>query len=181
MQGRGFSWHHKQHTPLDSWNSDKNNSDWQVVERRPQRRKHQVQTDLHSHCDWFTELYRSCLFCFSFFYSRKHCLTDHTCVCNFMGHTALIFIRFMAFHSIGSRARGCHEENWHPSIALQQSNNLLDLRIQKITDFFFFFHYIFGSVRNWVQFPKCHINISLGNRLWNVKIMEDNKKWKPYT
>lgn len=52
----------------------------QLVERRPLRRKHQVQTDLNSYCDWFTELYRSCLFAFLFFYSSQGCLTDHMCV-----------------------------------------------------------------------------------------------------
>lgn len=42
------------------------NSNWQLVERRPLRRKHQVQAGWNSHCNWFTELNRSCLFCFFF-------------------------------------------------------------------------------------------------------------------
>lgn len=52
-----------------------------------------------------------------------------------MGRTSLIFITLIA-PSIGCRARDCHEESKHPSIAFQQSKNLLDLRIQQVTDFF---------------------------------------------
>lgn len=64
----------------------KTNSDWQLVER-PQRRRHQVQTDLNPHCDWFTALYRSCLFAFLLLIAATTAWQIiHVCVISWVTH-----------------------------------------------------------------------------------------------
>lgn len=116
---------------------------------------------------------------FFLIYSRQHCLTDHTCTCNFMGHTPLIFIRLIV-PSIGSRAGDCHAENWCPSIAFQQSNNLLDLGIQQVIDFFF-------SIKSLVQAENTdcsYQNVILTSICPTDHRMQrhwDNKRWKSYS
>lgn len=130
-------WHHKQHTPVHSWNSGKNQ--FRLAAGGRTSKKEAPGSNRSQPPLWLVyRIIQKLPFCFSFVNSSHHCLTDHTCVCNFMGHTPLIFTRLMVLHSTGSRARDCHQENWHPSIAFEQSNNLLDLRIQQVTDLGFF-------------------------------------------
>lgn len=132
--------HHKQHTLLHSWNSDKNQFRLAAGGKKTSKKEAPGSSRLEFPLwlvYWIIQKLPFLLLFFVVFYSSQHGLTDHTCVCNFTGHTPLIFIGLTVLHSVGSRARACHEENWHPSTAFQQSNNLLDLRIQQVTDFFF--------------------------------------------